>query len=115
MGLWPELEEGHDDWLCQTGVLFEELNNAVGQLWVVDRQGLDFMQRQQHLEQKHFVLLFKRQSKAVDNAAKYLEQLSDAVVVLRLVDELVENVVDLFSNVCSQAQEFAVNPVQSRL
>ena len=40
------------------------------------------------------MLLLEWQCKAVDDAAQYLQQLSNAVVVLRLKDEPVEHVVD---------------------
>ena len=37
-GLWPELEEALDDLLGQGGIFLEELDHAVGQLSVVQRQ-----------------------------------------------------------------------------
>jgi hypothetical protein len=43
------------------------------------------------------VLLFERESEAVDDGAQDLQQLGHAVVPLRLVDEVVEDVVDLLS------------------
>jgi hypothetical protein len=112
MSLWPELEKRHNDGLGETWVLFQKLNYAVRQLGVVDRQGLHFMQRKQHLEQKHFVLLFQRQSETVDDAAEDLEKFGNAVVVFRLIYELVENVVDLLANVGAETKKFAVDPVQ---
>uniref|UniRef100_A0A182IZZ8 Uncharacterized protein n=1 Tax=Anopheles atroparvus TaxID=41427 RepID=A0A182IZZ8_ANOAO len=51
----------------------------------------------------------------VDDAAQDLEQLRDPVMVLRLVDELVENVVDLLADERAQPEELAVHPVQHRL
>ena len=37
-GLWPELEQSLDDLLGEGGVLLQELDHAVGQLSVVQRQ-----------------------------------------------------------------------------
>lgn len=44
-----------------------------------------------------------------------LEQLCDAIVALRLVDEAVEDVVDLLANVRPKAEKFAVDAVQGGL
>lgn len=33
--LWPVLEKTHHDFLCESRILFEELDDAVGQLWVI--------------------------------------------------------------------------------
>ena len=52
-GLGPVLEEAADDLLGQRRVLLEELDDAVGQLGVVQRQALDLVQRQQHLCNVH--------------------------------------------------------------
>ena len=53
------------------------------------------------------MLLLQWQRKAVDDGAQDLEELSHPVVPLRLVDEVVEDVVDLLSDVCTKAQELA--------
>ena len=45
------------------------------------------------------MFFFQRQSEAVDDGAENLEELCDAVVTLRLVDEPVKDVVDLFPDV----------------
>ena len=46
-------------WFCETWVLLEELDDAVGELRVVDAQRLHFVQRQQDFQQEHFVLFFQ--------------------------------------------------------
>ena len=56
------------------------------------------------------MFFFQRQSEAVDDGAENLEELCDAVVTLRLVDEPVKDVVDLFPDVCAEAQKFSVDP-----
>jgi len=33
--LWPVLEKTHHDFLCECRILFEELDDAIGQLWVI--------------------------------------------------------------------------------
>ena len=48
--LRPEPEQGHDDLLRQTRIFLEELDDAVGQLRVVDGQRLDLVQRHQNLK-----------------------------------------------------------------
>ncbi len=40
------------------------------------------------------MLLFERQRESVDDRTKDLQQLSDAVETLRLINELEENIVD---------------------
>lgn len=66
----PELEQAAHDRLGEHSVLLEELHDAVGQLRVVQRQTLDFVQRQQHLDQKLFVLDLERQGESVDYAVR---------------------------------------------
>ena len=61
------------------------------------------------------MLLLQWQRKAVDDGAKDLEELSHPVVPLRLVDEVVEDVVDLFPDEGSETKELSVDSVQCRL
>ena len=75
----------------------------------------DFVQRQQHAYEELLVLLLQWQSEAVDDGAEYLQQLCDAVVPVRLVDESIEDVVDGASNERSQRHEVAVDAVQDGL
>ena len=53
------------------------------------------MQWQEDLQQENFVLLLEREGEAVDDGAEDLQQLGDPVVPFRLVDKVVEDVVDL--------------------
>ena len=112
--LGPVPQQVQDDLLRQTGVLLQELDDAVGQLRVVNRQGLNLVQRHQNLQQEDLVLFFEWQGESVDDGAKDLQQFRHPVVSLRLVDEAVEDVVDLLPDVSSQSEELAVNPVESR-
>lgn len=73
------------------------------------------MQGNEHLDEELLVLGLQRQRKAVDNRAEYLEQLADAVKVLRLVDEPQEDVVDLLADKGAQPEELAVDAMQHRL
>ena len=68
-----------------------------------------------HLEEEYLVLLFQRQCEPIDDGSQNLQQFSHAIVPLCLVYKVVEDVVDLFPNICSQSQELAIYPVQSRL
>ena len=113
--LGPVLEQAADHLLRQRRVLLQELDDAVGQLGVVQRQALDLVQRKQDLDQKLLVLHLERQGKAVDDAAEDLQQLAHSVKVLRLVDEAQENVVDLLADEGPQTQKLAVDPVQDSL
>ena len=61
------------------------------------------------------MLLLKWQRKAVDDGAKDFQQLGHSIVPLCLVDEVVEDVVDLFPDEGSETEELAVNSVQRRL
>lgn len=54
--LRPVLQEAPDDRLRQRGVLLEELDYAVGELRVIQRQALDLVQRDEHLHQELLVL-----------------------------------------------------------
>ena len=63
------------------------------QEWVT-RGGADLVEREERAEEELLVLLLEREREAVDDRAEDLEQLGDAVVPLRLVDETVEDVVD---------------------
>lgn len=54
---------------------------------MIKRQTLWLVQRQEHLHQEHLVLLFQRQCESVDDGAKNLQKLSDAVERVGFVDE----------------------------
>lgn len=54
------------------------------------------------------MLFLQRQSEAIDDGAKNLEELSDAVESLSLVNELEENVVDGAANVRTEIEEFTI-------
>ena len=58
--LGPELEQAADDLLGETGILFEELDDAVGELRMIDAEQLGFVQRQEHLDEKVLVLVLER-------------------------------------------------------
>ena len=61
------------------------------------------------------MLLLQWQREAINYGAENLEQLSHSVVPLRLVDEVVEDVVDLFPDEGSETEELAVDSMQRRL
>lgn len=61
------------------------------------------------------MFLLQRQREPIDNAAQDLQQLRNAIMMLRLVDKAVKHVVDLFPDKGAQAQELSINPMQHRL
>lgn len=61
------------------------------------------------------MLFFKGQGKAVDDAAKDLQELSDPVVMLCLIDEPVEDVVDLPTDISPEPQKLAIDTMQDGL
>ena len=61
------------------------------------------------------MLLLKRQSETIDNRPQDLKQLGNPVEALGLVRELEEDVVDGSTNIRTQVEEFAVDPMQGSL
>ena len=61
---------------------------------MIERQRLDFVQRNEHTCQEQFVFVLERECETVDNRAKDLQQLGDSVMTFCLIDELIEDVVD---------------------
>ena len=103
-GLRPELEEALDDLLGQGGVLLKELDHAVGQLSVVQRQTSNLrrqiiynpqiyyfyfylVQGNQHPDKKLLVLSLQRQGEAVDDRSKDLKKLSNTIEVFSFINE----------------------------
>ena len=60
-----------------------------------------FRDQNPHLQKKNLVLLLERKCKPVDDGAQNFQELSHPIVTLSFVDEVVENVVNLFPNVRS--------------
>ena len=102
-GLRPELEEALDDLLGQGGVLLKELDHAVGQLSVVQRQTSNLREKKitknihqfnfylvqgnQDPDKKLLVLSFQRQGEAVDDRSKDLKKLSNTIEVFSFINE----------------------------
>jgi hypothetical protein len=51
----------------QRGILFQELNYTVGQLWVVHAEALDLVQWEKYAGKEELVLFFEWQSEPVDD------------------------------------------------
>lgn len=66
---------------------------------MVHAQTLDLVQWDKHSGQEQFVFLLEGQRETVDDTAQNLEQLSDTVESLCLVDELEEDIVNRSSDV----------------
>lgn len=78
---------------------------------MVGCQAAWFMQRHKHSDQERFMLLLQGQCKPIDDASQDFQQLSNTIETFRLVDELEKYIVDGFSNVGSQVQEFSIESV----
>jgi hypothetical protein len=112
--LRPVPEQAEEDLLRKRRVLLEELDDAIGELRVVEGERLGFVERDEDSGEEGLVLLLERKSEAVDDGTEDLEKLGDAVMALGLVDELEEDVVDGTSDEGSEVEEFAVDAVEGR-
>lgn len=112
--LGPVLEQTHHDLLRQRRILFEELHDAVGELRVVQRKALHFMQRDQNPRQEGLMLLLKRERESVDDRSQDLEQLRDPIMPLGFVDEVEEDVINRPPDERAEVEEFAVDTVKGR-
>lgn len=70
------------------------------------------MQGYEDAREKQLVLFLQWKREAIDDGAKDLEQLRNAVESLGLVDELKEDVVDGSSDEGAEIEEFAVDSVE---
>lgn len=82
---------------------------------MVHTQGLDLVKWKQDTDEKHLVLFLKGQGKAIDDAAEDLQELGNPIVMFSLINEPVEDVVDLPTNICPQPQKLAVDTMQNGL
>lgn len=73
------------------------------------------MQREEGAHEEGLVFLFERQSKAIDDGPKDLQELRDPVVPLGLVNEVIEHVVDRPTDGGPQVQELAVDSMERGL
>ena len=81
--------------LCERGVLFEELDNAVGQLGVVKGEASNLVQGDQHLAQKLLMFGLQRQGEAVNDAAENFQKFTHAIKMFSFIDEPKNNKVIL--------------------
>lgn len=112
---WPVLEQPPDDGIGKLVVLLDKLDNAIGELLVVDCDGLGLVQRDERASEEELVLLLHGQGEAVDYAAEDLEELADAVVALGLEYEAVEDIVDGLAYEWAVHHELAVDAVEHGL
>ena len=64
------MEGASAHWFCERGILLKKLDNAVGQLGMVAAQRLHLVERDEHTQQEHPVLLLQREGKPIDDAAR---------------------------------------------
>ncbi len=110
--LGPVAEEAEEDLLGERAVLLEELDDAVGELRMVEGEALDLVEWDEDAGEEGLVLLLERKRKAVDDGSEDLEELCDAVVTLGLVDELEEDVVDGPADEGAEVEELAVDAME---
>ena len=70
------------------------------------------MQRYEHSREEQLMFFFQRQRKSIDDRAKDLEEFSNTVEALGLVDELEEDIVDGAADVRAEVEELAIDTVQ---
>lgn len=109
--LGPVAKQTTENLFGETRVLFKELDDAVCELGMVERQRLDLVQGNEHTGEEHLVLFLEGERKAVDDGAKDLEKLCDAIMTLSLIDELEKDIVDGSTDKRAKIEEFAVDTV----
>jgi hypothetical protein len=82
---------------------------------VVEGEAFDLVEGDEDAREERLVLLLEGKRESVDDGSEDLEELSDPVVALRLVDELEEDVVDRAANEGAEVEELAVDAVEGRL
>jgi hypothetical protein len=113
--LGPVPQQAHHDLFRQRCVLFQELDDTVSQLRMVQRQRLGLVERDEHSGQERLVLLLERERESVDDRTEYFQELGDSVVSFGFVDELEEYVIDRTTDERSEVEEFAVDSVKGGL
>mmetsp|Transcript_10154 Transcript_10154/g.30487 ORF Transcript_10154/g.30487 Transcript_10154/m.30487 type:complete len:257 (-) Transcript_10154:1169-1939(-) len=111
----PEAQQCADDVVCQLRLLLHKLSHAVCQLLVVHCDALGLVQRHQCPRQKALVFFLERQSKAIDDGAQNLKELSDAIVSLRLEYEPVKHIVDRLPDEGPVHHELAIDAMKHGL
>lgn len=111
----PVLEKSPDYGIRKFVVLLDELNNAIGELLVVDCNGLGLVQWDECTGEEQLVFLLHWQRKAINDASQNLEELADTVVALGLKDEPVEHIIDSLSDERAVDHEFAIDAMEHRL
>ena len=107
----PVFEETENNFLCQGAVLLQELNDTVRELGVLHRETLDFVERNKNAHQERLMFVLEGQCKSVDDRSEDLKEFSNAIMPLRLIDEVVEHVVNGAPDGCAEIEKFAVYPV----
>lgn len=108
-------EERESYGLAERGVLGDVERHAVGELDAVGLVGARFVERNERAAQRLLVLGTDGDGEAVDDRREDLQQLCDAVVLLVLVEELVEDVVDRLADGDAAVGQLAVDAVRHRL
>jgi hypothetical protein len=98
--------------LGKSRILFQELNNTIRQLRMIQNQTLGLVQRHQNPRQENLVFLLERQRESIDDTAQDLEEFGNPIKVFCFVDELEKDVVDGATDKGAEAEEFTVYSVE---
>ena len=79
---------------------------------MVEGNSLSFVKGNESAGQKDLMLLLKGKGKAVNNAAKDFEELSDSIVLLTLVNVLEEDVGNALPNEGAERKELAIDAME---
>ena len=101
--------------LAERWVLGDVERHAVGELDAVGLVGAGLVERDERAAQRLLVLGADGDGEAVDDGGEDLQQLRDAVVLLVLVEELVEDVVDRLADGDAAVGQLAVDAMRHRL
>lgn len=82
---------------------------------MIHAETLGLVQGQQHPCQEDLVLFLQWESESVDDGAKNLKQLGNAIEAFGFIGELEKDVVDGSSNEGAQVEEFSINAMEGRL
>ena len=113
--LGPVSKQTEENLLREGRVLLEELDDAVGELRMVESEGFGFVERDESSSEEGLVFFLERESESVDDGSEDFEEFGDSVVSFGLVDELEEDVVDGSTDEGSEIEEATIDSMKGRL
>lgn len=101
INLGPVPQQTQHDFFCESRILFEELDDTVCELGVIECEGFSLVQGNESASKKGLVFLFKRESETVDDRAEDFEQLGNTVMSFRFVNKLEKDMAYRAADECS--------------